>query len=125
MYTLNRIEMHPVNACFDYTPFTKGLIKITCFSNCRDQQGCKVVTSGTSVKINVFFFHKDKWERYKCYKPGNYVTSATRADGVQWTHYYLTTPGLGNVCRRVRSDEPGRVRHAEQGRVRHAEQGKV
>ena len=27
--------------------------------------------------------HKDKRERYKCYKPGNYIRRATQAGGVR------------------------------------------
>ena len=35
----------------------KAELKVHVFLNVGHQQGCKVVTLGTSVKINVFFFH--------------------------------------------------------------------
>ena len=36
----------------------KAEFKVHVFLNVGHQRGCKVVTSGTSVKINVFFFHR-------------------------------------------------------------------
>ena len=45
------------STCIQYTQrfSPKAELKVHVFLNVGHQQGCKVVTSGTSVKINVFF----------------------------------------------------------------------